>query len=142
MPYLGKQIQVSLTSTDGTDIFEGRCIAEIGDLSMTADEVDVTCYGTGNTRKKMQGLIDLGSIDMALLYKDVESTNLLYNAYAGGIPLSCVLTYTGITPNETLTFSCYISALGQTQPKDGAIQQNLTLTLDGNVAPTWGVVSS
>jgi hypothetical protein len=47
-----------------------------------------------------------------------------------------------MTPNETLTFSGYISALGQTQPKEGIIQQNLTLTLDGSVSPAWGIVSA
>jgi hypothetical protein len=142
MPYSAKQISISLTTTDGTDIFDGFCMAEIGDINMSAEDIDVTCYGSGNVRKKVQGLIDLGSIDFVLNYRDNTSATLLYNAFTGGESLSCVLTMTSMTPNETLTFSGYISALGQTQPKEGIIQQNLTLTLDGSVSPTWGIVSA
>lgn len=142
MPYSGKHITVTLTNPDGTDIIEGMCTAEIGDINMSADDVDVTCYGPGNVRKKMQGLIDLGTLDITLNYADNSAATGLYNAFANGTSLSVVLTMSAMTPNETLTFSGHISAFGQTQPIDGVIRHPLTLTLDGTVAPHWGVVST
>lgn len=142
MAYTAKQITASLKTSDGTDIISGYCVAEIGDISMSADDIDVTCYGPGNTRKKMQGLIDLGTMDLVLNYKDSASTTALYNAFAGRARLSCTLTALDATPNEVLTFSAYISSFGQTQPLDGVIQTNLTLTFDGTVTPYWSTVSA
>lgn len=142
MAYTAKQITASLKTSDGADLITGICTAEIGDISMSAEDIDVTCYGPGNTRKKMQGLIDLGTMDLVLNYKDSASTTALYNAFAGGTRLSCTLTMLDLTPNEVLTFSAYVSAFGQAQPIDGVIQTNITLTLDGTVTPYWSTISA
>lgn len=142
MPYTAKQISVSLKSSDGTDITSGLCFAEIGDINMTADDIDVTCYGPGNTRKKIPGLIDLGTLDITVNYKDHTTATNLYNAFTSRVSITCTLTMLGTTPNEVLTFSAYISALGQTQAKDDVIQHPLTLSLDGVVAPYWSTVTA
>lgn len=142
MPYTAKQITVSLKSSDGTDITSGLCFAEIGDINMTADDIDVTCHGPGNVRKKIPGLINLGTIDFTLNYKDHTTATNLYNAFATRVSITCTLTMLETTPNEVLTFSAYISGLGQSQAKEDVIQHQMTLTLDGVVVPYWSTVTA
>lgn len=127
-----------MTPASGTDVLSGICIREIGDLSFTASEIDVTCHGSGMQRKFISGFVDLGTLPVTILYDDEDTSNALYTAFKASTSYTIVITIpTGASTSETLTFSAFIQEFGQTHAMDGVVTQTMTLRLDGNTEPTW-----
>jgi len=139
MTTIGKPVTITISS-GSTNLIEDCYIHNIGDFSATADAIDVTCHGDNNYRKKIAGLVDLGSIDVTILYKDATVAGTLYSALTSGTSLTCVITIPKsgtATSDETLKFSGFISTLSQSQPKEDLLTQTITIMLDGQTAPTW-----
>ena len=96
MAILGKSIEMKIldSSSPATDIISGLCVHEIGDLSATAGEIDATCHGSSNVRKKIRGVIDLGSITVTVDYKDAETSQDLWDEFTNGTSRTPVLPST------------------------------------------------
>jgi hypothetical protein len=57
----------------------------IGDLSLTADEIEDTVYGTGGWKTFVQGLKDAGTFDLTVNYgKDTSGNTRLTQAFVSG----------------------------------------------------------
>lgn len=86
MAILGKSIEMKIldSSSPATDIISGLCVHEIGDLSATAGEIDATCHGSSNVRKKIRVVIDLGSITVTVDYKDASTSQDLWDEFTAG----------------------------------------------------------
>ena len=144
MAILGKSIEMKIldSSTPATDIISGLCVHEIGDLSATAGEIDATCHGSSNVRKKIRGVIDLGSITVTVDYKDAETSQDLWDEFTAGTSRTIKIIETTVagsssTTSDVLTFSGYFSGMSETHPLEDVIRQTLTITLDGATIPAW-----
>ena len=133
----GKQTTITITGgSPSADLISGCCVKEIGDIGATANTIDVTCHGTNNVVKKVKGLVDLGALDVTIMYKDKTVAGNLYTALKSAESYTCVITIPNTT-TETLTFTALITGLSQAQPTEDAITQTISLTLDGETEPTW-----
>lgn len=144
MAILGKSIEMKIldSSSPATDIISGLCVHEIGDLSATAGEIDATCHGSSNVRKKIRGVIDLGSITVTVDYKDASTSQDLWDEFTAGTSRTIKIIETTVagsssTTSDVLTFSGYISGMSETHPLEDVIRQTLTITLDGATIPAW-----
>lgn len=145
MAILGKKIEMKIldgTGSSATDLISGLCVHEIGDFSATAGEIDATCHGDSDIRKKIRGLIDLGSLPVTVDYKDVTTSSALWTAFTAGESLTIKIietseTSSSTTSNQVLTFSGFISGMSETHPLEDVIRQTLTITLDGITPPAW-----
>lgn len=144
MAILGKSIEMKIldSSSPATDIISGLCVHEIGDLSATAGEIDATCHGSSNVRKKIRGVIDLGSITVTVDYKDAGTSQDLWDEFTNGTSRTIKIIETTVagsssTTSDVLTFSGYISGMSETHPLEDVIRQTLTITLDGATIPAW-----
>lgn len=145
MAVLGKEITMKIlegTGSSATDIIDGLCVHEIGDFSATAAEIDATCHGSSNVKKKIKGLIDLGTLTVVVDYKDATTSQALWTELTTGESRTIKIiekTTTGgsTTTSEVLSFSGYVSGLSETHPLEDVIRQTLTITLDGQTAPAW-----
>lgn len=146
MAILGKEITMKIlngTGSSATDLIDGLCVHEIGDLSATAGEIDATCHGSSNIKKKIKGLIDLGSITAVVDYKDATTSQALWTELTTGESRTIKIIETtttssgGTTTSDVLTFSGYISGISETHPLEDVIRTTLTITLDGQTAPAW-----
>ena len=138
MAISGKKVMIKIQTTDSTPVglIDGACINSIGDLDMSADTIDVTCHGPNNVRKKIKGLIDLGTLPVTIEYEDHTMASALYTAFVSDVSYDVVISIPTVTP-EQLTFSAIVTGLSQTHAKEDAMQQTVTLTLDGRTVPTW-----
>ena len=141
MAISGKKVMIKIQSTDTSpvELIAGACINSIGDLSMSADTIDVTCHGPNNVRKKIKGLIDLGTLTVTIEYEDFEMASALYTAFISDASYDVIISIPTVSP-EQLKFSAIITGLSQTHAKEDAMTQVVTLTLDGRVVPAWTLV--
>ena len=137
MAIAGKETTITITGgTPSANIIADCCVKDIGDIGATANTIDVTCHGSNNVVKKVKGLVDLGALDVTIMYKDKTVAGNLYTALKSTDSYTCVITIPNAT-SETLTFSAFITGLSQSQPTEDAITQTISLTLDGATEPTW-----
>lgn len=106
-------ITISTQETSPVDILSGVCIKSIGNMSITADTIDVTCHGDANIRKKIKGLVDFGSFDVTIEYKDKDVSKDLYDALISdsSYDVDIQIVKAGGT-KEHLTFSAIITGTG------------------------------
>ncbi len=129
--YLGKttMIEVGTTPTEITGV------DSIGDIGITADEIEDTVYETEKWKTFVQGLKDAGTFDLTLNY---DSTNVqhkgLVAAFNGGTSDPYRITF---PDSSYLTFSAFVSGIGLTTPKDEKVQRTFTLRIDGKTAPAF-----
>ncbi len=132
----GKGVTITLIPESGTNIIEGCCITNIGDLEFSAETINRVCHGNGNVTKKIKGVVDLGSLPITIDYKDKTVATALYTALKDDISYVVEITFPTV-PVEKLTFSALITGVGESHPKDDVISQNITLELDGEIEPGW-----
>jgi len=112
----------------------------IGDISITADEIEDTVYGTGGWKTFVQGLKDAGTFDLTVNYSKDNSSNVrLTQAYGSGTSKQYVITF---PDTSTFTFTAFVSGIGIAVPKDEKVQRTFTLRIDGKTAPTFSEASS
>lgn len=109
-------------------------LVSLGSLSMSAEEIDTTCHGTSNTKTKIGGLVDLGSIDVTIQYDKTEISG--FYALIGGSSETIVITFP-YTTSETLTFSAFVSGITIDAANGDVVKATIKLTLDGGTTPTW-----
>jgi len=97
--YIGK------TTTIADSVGAIANVDAIGDLSLTADEIEDTVYGAGGWKTFVQGLKDAGTFDLTVNYnKDTSGNTRLTQAFVCGgsaqytitFPDSSTLTFTGV----------------------------------------------
>lgn len=145
MAIIGKEVTMKIldgTGSSATDLIDGLCVHEIGDFSATAAEIDATCHGSSNIKKKIKGLIDLGTITAVVDYKDATTSQSLWTELTTGESRTVKIiikttTAESTTSSEVLTFSGFVSGLSETHPREDVIRTTLTITLDGQTAPAW-----
>jgi len=66
----------------------------IGDLSLTADEIEDTVYGAGGWKTFVQGLKDAGTFDLTVNYnKDTSGNTRLTQAFVSGGSAQYTITF-------------------------------------------------
>lgn len=112
----------------------------IGDLSLTADEIEDTVYGTGGWKTFVQGLKDAGTFDLTVNYdKDMSGNTRLTQAFVSGGSAQYTITF---PDSSTLIFTAFVSGVGIAIPKDEKVQRTFTLRIDGKTAPAFSEASS
>ena len=112
----------------------------IGDLSLTADEIEDTVYGTGGWKTFVQGLKDAGTFDLTVNYdKDMSGNTRLTQAFVSGGSAQYTITF---PDSSTLIFSAFVSGVGIAIPKDEKVQRTFTLRIDGKTPPAFSEASS
>ena len=112
----------------------------IGDLSLTADEIEDTVYGTGGWKTFVQGLKDAGTFDLTVNYdKDMSGNTRLTQAFVSGGSAQYTITF---PDSSTLKFTAFVSGVGIAIPKDEKVQRTFTLRIDGKTAPAFSEASS
>jgi len=77
--YIGK------TTTIADSVGAIANVDAIGDLSLTADEIEDTVYGAGGWKTFVQGLKDAGTFDLTVNYnKDTSGNTRLTQAFVSG----------------------------------------------------------
>ncbi len=127
--YLGKTTTIADSSGNIGNI------DSIGDLSITADEIEDTVYGTGGYKTFVQGLKDGGTVDLTLNYLSTDTShNRLVTAFNAGTSEMYTVTF---PDSSTFTFTAFVAGIGIASPKDEKIQRTFTLRLDGKTAPAF-----
>ena len=112
----------------------------IGDLSLTADEIEDTVYGTGGWKTFVQGLKDAGTFDLTVNYdKDTSGNTRLTQAFVSRDSESYTITF---PDSSTLTFTAFVAGIGIAVPKDEKVQRTFTLRIDGKTPPAFSEASS
>jgi len=112
----------------------------IGDLSLTADEIEDTVYGTGGWKTFVQGLKDAGTFDLTVNYnKDTSGNTRLTQAFVSGGSAQYTITF---PDTSTLTFTAFVSGIGIAVPKDEKVQRTFTMRIDGKTPPAFSEASS
>ena len=125
----------TLSFTAGsTDILAGVCLRNIGEASHTRAAIDTTCYGS-SVAQYIAGLVDLGTMEVTVAWKDTTVSSALQEAFIAGTSGSIVIT---LESGVTWTASGFITDLGQSFPRDNLMETTITFQLDGKTAPTWG----
>lgn len=128
-PYIGK----TTTLADPSGNLAG--IDAIGDISLTADEIETTCYGASLWKTFMQGLKDAGSFDLTLNYDSTDpSHNRLLQAFNSGESRQYTITFPDAS---TFVFTAFVSGVGLAQPKEDKVQRTFTLRIDGLTPPDF-----
>ncbi len=110
-------------------------VDSIGDISISADEIEDTVYGTGTFKTFVQGLKDGGTVDLTLNY---DSTDTQHKGLVTSFESGSSDTYTITFPDgATFKFSAFVSGVSLASPKDEKIQRTFTLRLDGKTAPAF-----
>ena len=127
--YIGKTTTIADSSGNIANV------DAIGDLSLTADEIEDTVYGTGGWKTFVQGLKDAGTFDLTVNYdKDTSGNTRLTQAFVSGGSAQYTITF---PDSSYLTFSAFVSGIGLTTPKDEKVQRTFTLRIDGKTAPIF-----
>jgi hypothetical protein len=114
-------------------------IDAIGDLSLTADEIEDTVYGTGGYKTFVPGLKDAGSFDLTLNYLQTDtSNNRLVTAYNAGTSAQYTITF---PDSSTFVFTAFVAGVGIAVPKDEKVQRTFTMRIDGKTAPVFSEAS-
>ena len=111
----------------------------IGDLSLTADEIEDTVYGTGGYKTFVPGLKDAGSFDLTLNYLPTDaSNNRLVTAYNAGTSTQYTITFPDAS---TLVYTAFVKGIGIAVPKGDKYQRTFTFRIDGKTAPVFSEAS-
>jgi len=130
MTYLGKTTTIADSSGNIGNI------DSIGDLSITADEIEDTVYGTGGYKTFVQGLKDGGTVDLTLNYLSTDTShNRLVTAFNAGTSELYTVTF---PDSSTFKFTAFVAGVGIATPKDEKVQRTFTLRIDGKTAPAFG----
>lgn len=132
--YIGK------TTTIADSVGAIANVDAIGDLSLTADEIEDTVYGTGGWKTFVQGLKDAGTFDLTVNYgKDTSGNTRLTQAFVSGGSAQYTITF---PDSSTLIFTAFVSGIGIAVPKDEKVQRTFTLRIDGKTPPVFSEASS
>jgi len=127
--YIGKTTTIADSSGNIANV------DAIGDLSLTADEIEDTVYGTGGWKTFVQGLKDAGTFDLTVNYdKDTSGNTRLTQAFVSGGSARYTITF---PDSSTLIFTAFVSGVGIAVPKDEKVQRTFTLRIDGKTAPIF-----
>ena len=127
--YIGKTTTIADSSGNIANV------DAIGDLSLTADEIEDTVYGAGGWKTFVQGLKDAGTFDLVLNY---DSTNTQHKGLVTSFKNGTSDPYKITFPDTSyLTFTAFVSGVGLATPKDEKIQRTFTLRIDGKTAPAF-----
>ena len=117
----------------------------IGDLSLTADEIEDTVYGAGGWKTFVQGLKDAGTFDLTVNYgkdtsgNDTSGNTRLTQAFVSGESKQYTITF---PDTSTLTFTAFVAGIGIAVPKDEKVQRTFTMRIDGKTPPAFSEASS
>lgn len=132
--YIGKTTTIADSSGNIANV------DAIGDLSLTADEIEDTVYGTGGWKTFVQGLKDAGTFDLTVNYnKDMSENTRLTQAFVSGDSAQYTITF---PDSSTLIFTAFVSGVGIAVPKDEKVQRTFTLRIDGKTPPAFSEASS
>lgn len=132
--YIGKTTTIADSSGNIANV------DAIGDLSLTADEIEDTVYGAGGWKTFVQGLKDAGTFDLTVNYdKDTSGNTRLTQAFVSGDSAQYTITF---PDSSTLIFTAFVSGVGIAIPKDEKVQRTFTLRIDGKTAPAFSEASS
>ena len=132
--YIGKTTTIADSSGNIANV------DAIGDLSLTADEIEDTVYGTGGWKTFVQGLKDAGTFDLTVNYnKDTSENTRLTKAFVSGDSAQYTITF---PDSSTLIFTAFVSGVGIAVPKDEKVQRTFTLRIDGKTPPAFSEASS
>ena len=132
--YIGKTTTIADSSGNIANV------DAIGDLSLTADEIEDTVYGTGGWKTFVQGLKDAGTFDLTVNYnKDTSGNTRLTQAFVRGDSAQYTITF---PDTSTLTFTAFVAGIGIAVPKDEKVQRTFTLRIDGKTPPAFSEASS
>lgn len=132
--YIGKTTTIADSSGNIANV------DAIGDLSLTADEIEDTVYGTGGWKTFVQGLKDAGTFDLTVNYdKDMSGNTRLTQAFVSGGSAQYTITF---PDSSTLLFTAFVSGVGIAIPKDEKVQRTFTLRIDGKTAPAFSEAPS
>ena len=127
--YIGKTTTIADSSGNIANV------DAIGDLSLTADEIEDTVYGTDGWKTFVQGLKDAGTFDLTVNYdKDTSGNTRLTQAFVSGGSAQYTITF---PDGATFKFSAFVSGVSLASPKDEKIQRTFTLRIDGKTAPIF-----
>ena len=132
--YIGK------TTTIADSVGTIANVDAIGDLSLTADEIEDTVYGAGGWKTFVQGLKDAGTFDLTVNYnKDMSGNTRLTQAFVSGDSAQYTITF---PDSSTLIFTAFVAGIGIAVPKDEKVQRTFTLRIDGKTPPVFSEASS
>lgn len=132
--YIGKTTTIADSSGNIANV------DAIGDLSLTADEIEDTVYGSSGWKTFVQGLKDGGTFDVVLNYDSTDtSNNRLITAFNSGGSAQYTITF---PDSSTLIFTAFVSGIGIAVPKDEKVQRTFTLRIDGKTPPAFSEASS
>ena len=107
----------------------------IGDIGITADEIEDTVYGTGGWKTFVQGLKDGGTFDLTLNYDKADASHVrLTKAYVSGTSALYTITF---PDTSTFKFTAFVSGVGIAVPKDEKVQRTFTFRIDGKTTPAF-----
>lgn len=132
--YIGKTTTIADSSGNIANV------DAIGDLSLTADEIEDTVYGAGGWKTFVQGLKDAGTFDLTVNYnKDMSGNTRLTQAFVSGGSAQYTITF---PDSSTLIFTAFVAGIGIAVPKDEKVQRTFTLRIDGKTPPVFSEASS
>ena len=130
-------------SENGTDPYGDPSVNvgyvdSIGDISLTADEVDDTTHGASTWKTYIAGLKDGGTIPIVLNYDSTDTShNVLISRFMDGSSNE----YRVVFPDASyFQFTAFLSGLGIATPKDEKIQRTFTFRIDGQTTPDFSEV--
>ena len=112
------------------------CVRSIGDISLTASKIDVTCHSaTTKVKKYIAGMVEIGDIPVTIRF-DKTAVNGFQTAIAGAFQeaQSVVLSY-NFTTVETCSFDAIITGLKVTNADDAGVTAEVTLS--PTTIPVW-----
>ena len=129
--YIGKTTKIEVGSTP-TEI---TGVDSIGDIGLTADEIEDTVYGAETWKTFVRGLKDAGTFDLGLNY---DSDNTQHKGLVASFKNGTSDPYKITFPDASyVTFSAFVSGVSMATPKDEKIQRVFTLRIDGKTAPVF-----
>jgi len=107
----------------------------IGDIGLSADEIEDTVYGTGGWKTFVQGLKDGGTVDVTVNHSKADASHVrLTKAYVAGTSALYTVTF---PDSSTFEFTAFVSGVGIAVPKDEKVQRTFTFRIDGKTAPAF-----
>jgi len=132
--YLGKTTKIEV----GSSPTEITGVDSIGDISVTADEIEDTVYGSEKWKTFVQGLKDAGTFDLTVNY---DSGNTQHKGLVTSFKAGTSDPYKITFPDSSyLTFTAFVSGVSMATPKDEKVQRTFTLRIDGKSAPAFSEV--
>lgn len=129
MTYIGKTTTIADASGNLANV------DSIGDISLSADEIEDTTYGSNGWKTFVQGLKDGGTFDLVLNYDSTDtSNNRLITAFNSGESKQYTVTFPDAS---TFIFTAFVSGVGIAVPKDEKVQRTFTVRIDGKTAPAF-----